>query len=105
MSRHDARQHGVITRLSTKLQNDDQGIALQDPIKNDNVTTERYTIHKLVENEPQLNWKIIYRVTWYAYKSKADSWEPTHQLPRTKILQYFKLNTLPLPPDIDLAEV
>lgn len=45
----------------------------------------------------------LFQVRWFGFKPGDDTWEPIIQLPRRKILYYFRSNKLPIPDKIDKA--
>lgn len=47
----------------------------------------------------------VFRVLWYGYGSKDDTFEPIHHLPRSKILSYCNRRKLPIPIDIGRAMI
>jgi len=42
-----------------------------------------------------------YRVRWYGYSSKDDTYEPIRHLPRNKVISYYKRKKLPIPENIN----
>lgn len=94
-----------MTRLDAQRQNNERGIVLPDPIREEDVTTQSYKINKLVDQYTQQDVTTTYCVIWYTYESQDGTWEPTHHLMRTKIFQYYKRNKLKTAPGIELVEV
>ena len=47
---------------------------------------------------------LLYRVRWYGFTSKDDTWEPVRHLPRNKIVSYHRRTQQPLPHEDELNQ-
>ncbi len=47
----------------------------------------------------------LYRIRWYGYTSKDDTYEPIQHLPRSKVISYYRRKKAKIPPDIDRTMV
>ena len=73
--------------------------------------TEEFTIEKVVDHKRNRSRKhryakygeTLFRVRWYGYAESADTWEPIINLPRSKVIGYFKRKKIPLPDNLDDA--
>jgi len=45
-----------------------------------------------------------YLVKWFGYTLQESTWEPTENIPRHFIVNYYKRKKKPLPVDIDVAQ-
>ena len=45
-----------------------------------------------------------YRIRWYGYSAKDDTYEPIRHLPRNKVVSYYKRKKLPVPNNIEEAQ-
>jgi len=41
--------------------------------------------------------KYMYKVRWYGYTAKEDTWEYPDSIPRSAILSFYKRHQLPVP--------
>eukprot|EP00171_Calliarthron_tuberculosum_P022467 IDg22467t1 len=64
------------------------------------MVVKRLTSHRQAADSLPGIWD--YRVRWY---DGSLSWEPTHNIPRHYVVAYCQRKSLPLPPDIDRAEI
>lgn len=71
----------------------------------EDLISKRYKIDKLVEHETQQDGSEIHRIRWYAYESNDDTWDPMKHVTRTKIMKYWIQKNIPLPNQVQLAEI
>ena len=45
----------------------------------------------------------LYKVRWHGFGPEEDTWEPTHHLPRSKIIMFYRKPKQPIPSDINSA--
>ena len=71
--------------------------------------SKQYVIDKIIdhgENDDENHeyakvGQTLYRVRWYGYTAKDDTWEPVDHLPRSKVLSYCRRRRLEMPGNID----
>ena len=52
------------------------------------------------ENPAAEDGKIVYKVRWHGYGPTDDTFEPIRNLPRNKVVSYYRAKKLPLPANI-----
>ena len=62
-----------------------------------------YVIDKIVEHEEDGDGNLFLKVRWYGYEPKDDTWQLVSTLPRSKVVQYYSRQRLPLPEQVEDA--
>ena len=73
--------------------------------------TEEFTVEKVVDHKRNKSRKhryakygeTLFLLRWYDYASITDTWEPIIHLPRSKFIEYFKRNKIPLADNLNGA--
>ena len=77
-----------------------------------NETPSEYVIDRIVSHginddtdHPSADvGETTYRIRWYGYSAKDDTYEPIRHLPRNKVVSYYKRKKLPVPNNIEEAQ-
>jgi len=71
---------------------------------------DEWVINRIVDTSPDDEDKsdkprTLFRVRWYGYDAKSDTWEPAAHLPRSTIVRFCKRKGIELPHDIDQSQI
>lgn len=101
---NDHKEHpGIITRSMVKESQSDTRETEKETIPTTEPVEEaEYTIQKIVDQEPQDDDTNLYRVRWYSYGEDENTLKPTRNLPRSKVVQYYRAKMLPNPQDLSM---
>ncbi len=92
-------------------QSQDANIGTQLPSRDVDTHDQEYVVERIIshginedpEHPTARVGETTYRVRWYGYEEKDDTYEPVRNLPRNKIVSYHKRKKLRIPENIDSA--
>ena len=50
-----------------------------------------------IVNHGELDGVLRFRVRWYGYSSKDDTWEPPEHVPRSQVIAYYRRRGISIP--------